>query len=195
MARRHDSSIETVLLLGGLGFVGYKYVWPMVQRGGLISSPGSVADPGTPIKAGTPALTANTSLPLGIRQNNPGNIRYNVLNQWKGQTGNGSGYAIFSAPHYGYRAMFILLKRYIKTYGLNTIAKIAARWAPASENNTSAWARNVSSFSGIGANEVLNPNDPLTMYNLARGITGAENGASFTNHWGVEPLTAGWGMS
>lgn len=192
MARRSDSTIEYLLLFGAGGYIVWKYLLP--KMGGL-SLPGLPALSAPAVKAGTPTLAANTNQPLGIRNNNPGNIRYNILNQWQGQTGQEKGYATFSSPAYGYRAMFVLLKRYINSYGLKTINQIATRWAPSSENNTPAWARNVSSFSGIGQNDLINPANNLQMINLARGITGAENGSAFVNAFGNEALSTGFMMA
>jgi hypothetical protein len=195
MARRGDSLIEYALLLGGGGYILYKYVLPRFMGGPSAVNATPNLLPRENVKAGTPALTSNTSLPLGIRNNNPGNIRYNILNQWTGQTGQEKGYAKFSAPQYGYRAMFLLLKRYINSYGLKTINQIGPRWAPSSENNTAAWSRNVATFSGIDINAPINPTNPLQMINLARGITAAENGSSFAQYFGNEAISTGWSMS
>ena len=73
---------------------------------------------------------------LGIRNNNPCNIRYSKLNSWKGQTGHSKGFCKFSSMDYGVRAVLSLLRIYRFHYGLDTIRKIISRYAPPTENKT-----------------------------------------------------------
>ena len=82
-------------------------------------------------------------VPRGIRNNNPLNIR--VGNHWLGEVEHPSDneFEQFVCIHYGLRAAFVLLRRYIERYGLNTIPDIISRWAPSSENNTSAYIEKV----------------------------------------------------
>ena len=77
-----------------------------------------------------------TTIPRGIRNNNPLNIR--IGNQWLGERANPNDPAFeqFVAMEYGIRAGFVLLRRYIRHYKRTTIAAIIEAWAPASENNT-----------------------------------------------------------
>ncbi|MBO7099343.1 MAG: hypothetical protein J6W21_05715, partial [Bacteroidaceae bacterium] len=57
---------------------------------------------------------------------------------------------------YGWRAAFVILCRtYYGKYGLKTIRDIVSRWAPAKENNTEAYIRHVSDYTGIAPNKVL----------------------------------------
>lgn len=191
-----DATIEKILLLGGAGFLGYKFLWPMIgpKLGAVVNPPvGTVATTPT-TSGGVPAATANTKWPLGIRNNNPGNIRFSSANNWVGQTGSNGGYATFSTPDYGIRAMFSLIRTYINKHGLDTIAKFGARWAPASENNTAAWASNVALFSGIPQNAKLNAGDYAQMLKFAKGIIGAENGAAFVNHYSAGVFSKAWSL-
>lgn len=77
---------------------------------------------------------------IASKCNNPLNIRYNVHNQWKGQTGQYKGFCVFSSNAYGIRAGFKILGTYIRN-GINTIEEIISRWAPPSENNTENYIR------------------------------------------------------
>ena len=108
--------------------------------------------------------------PRGIRNNNPLNIRRSK-DKWQGQinpSGNGNGNGNNSSPkgdaefvqfysmEYGWRAAFVILCRtYYGKYGLKTIRDIVSRWAPAKENNTEAYIRHVSDYTGIAPNKVL----------------------------------------
>lgn len=72
---------------------------------------------------------------IGYRINNPLNIRYLSANNWKGQTGQQSGFCVFDTPENGIRAAMVNLKSYRKQ-GVVTIGDIVSRWAPPTENNT-----------------------------------------------------------
>ena len=112
------------------------------------------------------------SEPRGIRNNNPLNIRLSK-DKWQGQinpSGNAnvndndnnsslkgeSDFCQFYTMEYGWRAAFVILCRtYYGKYGLKTIRDIVSRWAPAKENNTEAYIRHVSDYTGIAPNKVL----------------------------------------
>ena len=53
------------------------------------------------------------------------------------------------------RLFVILCRTYYGKYGLKTIRDIVSRWAPAKENNTEAYIRHVSDYTGISPNKVL----------------------------------------
>ena len=104
----------------------------------------------------------------GIRNNNPLNIRRSK-DKWQGQINanvnandNNSSlkgdaeFVQFYTMEYGWRAAFVILCRtYYGKYGLKTIRDIVSRWAPAKENNTEAYIRHVSDYTGISPNKVL----------------------------------------
>lgn len=77
-------------------------------------------------------------VPLGLRNNNPLNIRFSSRSNWIGQTGDNKGFCVFDSLEHGFRAAFKLLTNYIKS-GYDTVPKIISRWAPQSENNTTAY--------------------------------------------------------
>ena len=66
----------------------------------------------------------------GQRNNNPGNIRYNKSNRWLGLIGqDGKHFCRFSSMEYGFRALVILIARYID-HGFDYPLKIIYRYAP-----------------------------------------------------------------
>lgn len=87
----------------------------------------------------------------GIRNNNPGNIRYNKRITWDGQTGaDAGGYVIFESAFKGIRAMArdLITKQ---GRGLNTIAKIIPVYAPEQDNNdVAAYVASVEKRAVIG---------------------------------------------
>lgn len=85
--------------------------------------------------------------PRGIRNNNPGNIDFSKANNWLGQLPFDPAiegrFARFDSPQHGIRALAKTLLSYQRKHGLKTLAAMIGRWAPTSENNTSAYARAV----------------------------------------------------
>ena len=81
------------------------------------------------------------SLPRGIRNNNPLNIRRTGKDRWKGlsKTQGDRAFCQFETLEYGWRAAFCLLTRtYYHKYRLYTIRTIIRRWAPSCENGISS---------------------------------------------------------
>lgn len=120
-------------------------------------------------------------LPRGIRNCNPLNIR--IGNKWKGEVDNptDSDFEQFTCMHYGLRAGFILLKRYIERYHLNTITEIISRWAPATENATRSYIRTVSERMGLSPLEKISFRDRATMVKLVDAMILVECGTTIAN--------------
>lgn len=120
-------------------------------------------------------------LPRGIRNNNPLNIR--IGNKWKGEVENptDSDFEQFVCMHYGLRAGFILLKRYIERYHLDTITEIISRWAPATENATRQYIATVSERMGLSPLEKISFRDRATMVKLVDAMVLVECGCTLKN--------------
>ena len=155
---------------------------------------------GGSVPAGQSFLSMDCSIPRGIRNNNPGNIKTSSA-AWQGKipfqdnndvncsTGQVTRtFEQFITYEYGIRALVKLLETYMKTHGLRTVRGIINRWAPTSENNTSAYVNTVSNRMGI------TPDVPLqftreTMRLLSQAIAWVENGresitdAQFYSMW------------
>ncbi|VXB25245.1 Mannosyl-glycoprotein endo-beta-N-acetylglucosamidase [Burkholderia sp. 8Y] len=119
-----------------------------------------------------------SSAPRGIRNNNPGNIRYGEFARSAGAIGADSGgFAVFADMHAGIEATARLLRSYAAR-GFNTIRTIISRWAPANENDTQAYIAEVSKKLGISADVQL---DADQLRGVAGSIFQHENGASYRN--------------
>lgn len=92
--------------------------------------------------------------PLGIRNNNPLNLRWYSTINWQGQVGQNRGFAVFDKPENGIRAATRTLDTYSKR-GINTVEKIVATWAPAVENNVEAYISSVCKNSGLNRTQVI----------------------------------------
>ena len=118
---------------------------------------------------------------LGLRNNNPLNIRRVAGQHWKGeilpsiQGGDGGGsFVRFSSMEYGIRAAFCILDTYRRKYQDVCVEDIIARWAPASENNTEKYIKNVCLWTGLGGLQRLTEEDwPKLVLAMARQECGA----------------------
>ena len=118
----------------------------------------------------------NSKIPRGIRNNNPLNIR--IGNTWLGEVKNPTDNEFEQFVHvcYGLRAGFILLKRYINRYKLNTIEKIISRWAPHNENNTRSYINQVARSMNIAPDTPLLYEDKNRICALVYEMVYVENG-------------------
>lgn len=116
--------------------------------------------------------------PRGIRNNNPLNIR--IGNAWLGEVliPTDKEFEQFTSLRWGLRAGFLLLKRYINRYHLNSIRLIVSRWAPSSENNTEAYIKRVSALTGFDADEVIDFDSKMQMCALVEAMCLVECGCS-----------------
>lgn len=96
----------------------------------------------------------------GIRNNNPGNIRWDGKTQWEGMAGQDKdGFVVFESVEYGIRAMERILRSYGRQ-GINSIAGIVSRWAPPEDDNdTASYINSVAAHTGIGAYDPVLPAD------------------------------------
>lgn len=153
-----------LLLLFGLGLAGLVY---SRQASGKAAEPGGII-PGfdlSGLKIDIPFMNGGSmgasqytdmSLPRGIRNNNPGNIRKSG-DAWQGlaDVQPDSAFFTFKDPVFGIRALAKILRNYRDLYGLTTVTGIISRWAPPNENNTQAYAQAVASAMGVAPSEPL----------------------------------------
>ena len=116
--------------------------------------------------------------PRGIRNNNPGNIRWG--SDWLGLKKDGKSqdpsFCVFESPEYGIRALARLLRNYQRLYGLDTVRKIIGRYAPPVENDTQSYIMTVAKQLGVEPDTAINTNDEATMVVLVKAIIRHENG-------------------
>lgn len=120
--------------------------------------------------------TKKKTMPRGIRNNNPLNIR--IGNTWLGEVPNptDSDFEQFVSPVYGLRAAFVILRRYINRYHRDTLPLIIHAWAPSSENNTENYISFVSHAAGIDREQILSFDDSKTMCAMVKAMAKMETG-------------------
>ncbi len=106
------------------------------------------------IIGGLAYMNYQKTLPRGVRNNNPVNIEYNAVNDWEGQRGSDGRFVIFTNPAFGFRAGARVLRSYHRQ-GYRTLSQMINRFAPSHENDTSNYVINVSKWTDIDANEMV----------------------------------------
>lgn len=135
-------------------------------------------------------------IPRPVRNNNPGDLE--TGDHWQGlmpqdeltEAQKHERFAVFESPEWGFRALVILLKNYKILYGIDTVQKVVDRFAPPTENNTSAYATFVAGKLGVDRQAKINTTIPKVMFGLAKAITQYETG-SWEPYWHDHDLTAG----
>lgn len=134
-------------------------------------------------------------LPRGIRNNNPLNIR--IGNRWIGEVihPTDSQFEQFIAMRYGFRAGFVLLRRYIVRYKLNTVRLIISRWAPSTENKTEDIIGRVSKFMAIDPDDVLSYENKSQMCKLVQGMCLVECGHKYGHLICMDEILQGYELA
>lgn len=115
-------------------------------------------------------------LPRGLRNNNPLNIR--IGNTWLGEREHPKDgeFEEFVSLAYGLRAAFIILRRYIRRYHLNTVRLIVERWAPKNENETEKYIQFVCKDTGLMPDTTIQYEDEQAMCKLVDAMAFVECG-------------------
>lgn len=118
------------------------------------------------------------NLPRGIRNNTPDNIRHGA--NWQGLNPDGRkidpAFCVFNTPIYGIRALAKVLINYKKLYSLKTIREIISRYAPPSENQTTAYVQSVSKQLNIRADEAIDIEERGVLAVFIKTVIRIENG-------------------
>lgn len=118
--------------------------------------------------------TLGISTPKGLRNHNPGNLRYVASIPWNGQQGDdGTGYAVFDTDEHGVRALAHQLQTYAGR-GITSVAQIISTFAPSNENDTAAYVADVAGRVGVAADQPLDVYG--TLVPLVAAIIHHENG-------------------
>jgi hypothetical protein len=112
----------------------------------------------------------------GLVNNNPGNIRKNGT-AWHGAVGGSDpAFVTFDTPQDGIRAMAKVLLTYQRQHGLDTIAELLERWAPAVENDSFAYIDDVATRLRLDPDERIDLGDRAVLAALCGAIIRHENG-------------------
>ena len=131
-------------------------------------------------------IRANNGLPLGLRQNNPGNIRPGA--GFFGETGSAGGYAQFADEDAGLRALARLLRTYGNEYDINTVRELVGRYAPESDNPDSFnnYINYLSEQLGVGADEEFDLVGRRA--DIIPAIVGFEQGRDYSSRYSPDQI-------
>lgn len=129
------------------------------------------------------------SLPRGLRNCNPGNIRI-TKDKWQGlrEKQEDKSFFQFKEMKWGYRALIRTLQNYRLKWGCRTIADFINRWAPVVENNTSGYINRVCREMQVPNSYIPDINDKAAMCAFAAAISQVENGIPAV----MEDIYRGW---
>lgn len=117
-------------------------------------------------------------MPIGIRNNNPGNLRQNVGLSYPTITED--GFAKMHSIQDGAQAMLSLLWQYYDAHHYTTLFEIITHYAPATENDVTAYITNVCRLANLNPLKAktydLGLDHFWNMLDLARAMTIVENG-------------------
>ena len=117
-------------------------------------------------------------LPRGIRNNNPGNIRWGE--NWLGLKQDGKeqdpSFCVFKSPVFGIRALAKVLINYKKIHGLNTVRQIVSRYAPPNENQTKAYVQSVAKQLGVYPDSIIDIEERGVLTVFIKAVIRMENG-------------------
>ena len=156
------------------GFAGAILLWVYSRtKNGQVATADVVGNIADNVDIAASRITGLT-MSRGYANNNPGNIRYIAYNPWNGQIGQDSGgFGVYDTMENGVRALGHQLMAYANR-GLNTVSDIISTWAPSSENNTSAYIKDVADQLNMDPNAPFDVQSNLA--NLAQAIARHENG-------------------
>lgn len=115
--------------------------------------------------------------PRGIRNHNPGNLRRSK-DPWQGLAKEQTDpeFFQFAAPKWGLRALARVLISYQDRHNLRSVRQVISRWAPAVENNTTAYVIHVAVKLGVAPDDPLDLHDYHVLKTLVEAIILHENG-------------------
>jgi len=116
--------------------------------------------------------------PRGIRNNNPGNIRWG--DPWQGLRAkvkrDDPAFCQFANAAYGIRALARTLITYQDKHGLRTIRQIITRWAPPTENDTTEYIYAAVQIAHVGWDDELDMHYYPQLRVVVEAIIRVENG-------------------
>lgn len=120
-----------------------------------------------------------SGLPLGLRNNNPGNLRP-VTGGWMGQAGTNQGFAVFDNVAWGIRAFAMNFNSSVTNHGTDTLRKYINRYAPPSENDTNGYVNKVAADTGISPDAPI-PTDADSLRRILRAQMNVELGPNYAS--------------
>ena len=131
-----------------------------------------------------------TNIPLGLKNNNVGNLRPVSVGTWEGQIGVNGGVSVFKDVGWGIRAFATNLYTSINRYGADTLRKYITRYAPPYQNDTAEYIRLMTQKTGINP-DVKIPTDVDSIKKILRAQMEIEIGKQYADMVTEEDINEG----
>ena len=161
--KRDERTLLLLVLLGGIVFLNRRRI-----GSGAAQIATQVSTGATTVAKAAIEQFRNMTLPRGVRNNNPGNLRLTSI-AWKGKVPNAQNsdrsfeqfidYAGIPGHIWGIRAMFKDIYGDVVKDGQNTVRKLIYTYAPPHENATQSYVDAVSRALGKSADAVIVASD------------------------------------
>ena len=168
----------------------------IVARGTKIPTPGAetgtTAGPTAPSVTGAPTGDASQTVAspgdpratAGLRNFNPGNIKYNPAVTWEGQVGKSKNIddagtasagpqAVFKSPEMGMRAMARLTANYQRKHGIQNVQDFMKRYTPTASQET---INKIAAKAGVRPGDKVDFTDPAFQRKFLPGLLEQEHG-------------------
>lgn len=128
-------------------------------------------------------IEITATMPRGIRNHNPGNIKVN--SDWIGLATRDemtefqreeNVFCVFTEPVWGIRAMALLLRNHHKIRSARSVYDYINIWAPRNENDTKAYATQVAKALKVRLREAINIDDRDLLATMVGAMIFHENG-------------------
>lgn len=130
--------------------------------------------------------SAVSGQPLGVRINNPGDLREAGI-AWIGKSADqsaGNGYTVFDTAPDGIRALIVNLRNQWNFHQLDTVASVVAKFAPPSDKNpTGAYITNVAAYLGVSPTDAIDMTDANTLRLFAKAVIIQEVGSQWLQYY------------
>lgn len=129
-------------------------------------------------------------VPRGIRENNPGNLKYNATDKWQGLAivPTDGIFFVFKDAVYGMRALARTLIAYQDKNGCKTVTDFINRWAPPIENVTASYVDFVAHYMEITPVTEINVHLYSYIRPMIEAIIQQENGAVWSKYFTSDQL-------
>lgn len=131
-----------------------------------------------------------TTVPRGIRNNNPGNLNFAHQTGAVLEPGPNARFAKFRTPSAGIAALKEQLLRY-QSEGISSVRGFISKWAPPNENDTTAYIQAVSQAMGVTPDAKISLNSPGLLAGLMNAIIKFENGINPYRHLVAQSVGGG----
>lgn len=127
------------------------------------------------------------TVPRGVRNNNPFNMRKNPADKWQGLSAEQTDpdFCVFDSSVLGIRAGMRNLIAAQDKHNRRNVNDIIKAYAPSSENDTGAYIAAVAAYMGVKSYDVLDMHSYSDLRSLSEAIIGHENGGKWSD-WYTE---------